>query len=668
VTNLLGQEKSPYLLQHRDNPVNWYPWGEKAFEAARREQKPIFLSIGYSTCYWCHVMEKDSFEYQDVADLLNEWFISIKVDREERPDIDQIYMDAVTGMTGHGGWPLTVFLTPDLAPFWGATFFYKDQFKQVLRAIHNVWVNEREKVISSSEKIARAVGDLNLHGEAVDKEAITAAFAHYSSRFDSQFGGFGGAPKFPPSMQISFLLRVSEGRPSIDSSEQDREHALYMACFTLEHMARGGMYDQLGGGFHRYSVDERWLVPHFEKMLYDNALLPVAYLEAYQLTKTPLFAQIARETLNFCLDLFRAPEGGFYSALDAGEVGKEGEYYVWREDEVRELLNGEEFDLIEKVYGITKQGNFEHGTNVLSLQKPYGVELNENPVFIRATRKLLQARETRERPHRDEKVLTSWNALLITALCRGWRVLHEDRYLTAARDAARFILGTLTREGRLLHRYSGGEAGIEGLLEDYAYFIEALLELYQCDFDEHWLREARRLQRIQDEMLWSDERGGYFTTSAAEVYVRKRDVFDNATPSGNSVSILNLVKLNLYFAEPALRDKAFLLLQSVARGLDEFPYAFPKALLGVQYLLDERAMEVVVASNHGVLEGFWTAMDARFNPHLIRAMTRQGADDIALLKGRSATDGKPSIYICREGSCELPVEDLGIALERLTER
>jgi uncharacterized protein len=392
VSNLLQFEKSPYLLQHKDNPVSWFPWSEEAFRTAREQDKPLFLSIGYSTCYWCHVMEKDSFEHEDVADLLNDYFVSIKVDREERPDVDQIYMDAVTRMTGHGGWPLSVFLTPDLKPFWGGTFFYRDQFKQILQQIHRAWTEDRTRVTEAADTLAELVDDRDMSGprSLLHEEILAQAFSNYKTRFDPLFGGFGPAPKFPPALQVSFLLRYYR--------RFHDEHALHMATFTLEKMARGGMYDQLEGGFHRYSVDQRWLVPHFEKMLYDNALLTVAYLEAFQVTGRAEFATVAREVIEFVMNEMLSEEGAFFCALDAGEVDREGEYYVWSDEELRSLLSEDQYLAFRKVYGVTERGNFEHHTNVLAVEPTLNWAAREDGTVREARRALLAARAKRTRP------------------------------------------------------------------------------------------------------------------------------------------------------------------------------------------------------------------------------------------------------------------------------
>ncbi|MDO8644678.1 MAG: thioredoxin domain-containing protein, partial [bacterium] len=578
--NRLGKEKSPYLLQHKDNPVHWFPWGPAAFETAKKENKLIFLSIGYSTCHWCHVMEEDSFERKEVADVLNRDFISIKVDREERPDVDRIYMDAVVAMTGQGGWPLSVFLTPDLKPFFGATFVPRANFIQLLKNIQNVWETQREKILESSEQLMThlqgapqnipsepipppqnfpplsAKGRINpsaeKRGGRGDFLPILEESLHsFEDTFDSSFGGFGRAPKFPKSVDCSLLLRLHQRFKDVGAIH---ESPLQMVTLTLDKMARGGIYDHLGGGFARYSTDNRWLVPHFEKMLYDNALLTWTYLEAFQVTGNERFASVARETLDYVLRDMTHPEGGFYSAEDADSQREEGKFYVWNEAELKSLLIPEEFDLFKKVYQVTPEGNFvEHGkpnhhTTILSLSEGYDWKIKEDPLLKSAHQKLFAARKKRIHPHKDDKVLTEWNGLMIAAMAKGYQVLGDEKYLQASQHAAEFIKKNLSPSGGLLRRFRDNHAAIPAFASDYAFLIHGLIELYQSDFNPDWLQWAKELQETQDKLFWDSKDGGYFFSeeSAQDLIVRTKETHDGATPSGNSVSLLNLLRLNAF--------------------------------------------------------------------------------------------------------------------------
>jgi len=656
--NHLGAEKSPYLLQHQNNPVCWYAWGEEAFKAAKEQNKPIFLSIGYSTCYWCHVMEKDSFELQEVADVLNKYFISIKVDREERPDVDQIYMDAVVSLTGRGGWPMSVFLTPDQEPFWGGTFFYRKKFIQILENINEQWGNDKEKLLQSAAKITKFIEqkDVSRESVAVGEEELRSAYRSFAGRYDPQFGGFGRAPKFPPSMQVSLLLRLHE--------RSGDKKALEMASDTLEKMARAGLFDHLGGGFHRYSTDEKWIVPHFVKMLYDNALLAFTYLEAHQLTKKPVFAEVSRETLDYVLREMTSPEGGFYSAQDAGEVGKEGEFYVWKESELQALLTSEEAVHAKKIYGVTAHGNFEHGTTILTLQQPHKWSVKKDALTVSIHKKLLAARNKREHPHKDDKVLTGWNGLMISAFAKGYQVLGDKRYLAAAQKSARFMQEKLfVSSSGLFRRYRDGEAKVQGFVEDYAYFIEGLLHLYESDFDEKWLQFAVELQKLQDQKFWDEDAGGYYYTEAKDVIVRKKDYIDNAIPSGNSVALLNLLRLYGFFLEKEYIARAEELLSSFSQLLHQHPTAFPRALQAVDFHMD-RAKEIAViqGSTKEAEDKIKEYVYKTFLPNKVLSVgapSQLKSEKIpTLLRGKPTVDGKTTIYVCENNTCKLPTGDV----------
>lgn len=505
--NRLGQEKSPYLLQHKDNPINWYAWGPEAFAAARSENKLVFLSIGYATCYWCHMMEKDSFEIQEVADVLNRDFISIKVDREEHPDVDALYMDAVVGMTGQGGWPMSVFLTPDLHPFFGGTFFPRRDFLQLLANIDQAWKTTPQKVLQSGNQITEMLKrrEVSPYAEAPTSGLLDAAQRAFSQAFDATYGGFGGAPKFPPAQGLLFLLH--------EHSRSNHPDTLKMVTTTLDAMAQGGIHDKIGGGFHRYSVDERWHEPHYEKMLYDNALLTLAYTQAFRVTATADYATVVHTTLGYVLRDLTAAEGGFYAAQDAGAVGQEGEYY-------------------------------------------------------RATPEM---RATLTPPAIDTKVLTAWNGLTIAALAAAGQILNEPRYITAAQRAATFIRQHLYTDGKLLRRYCDGDARLDGSASDYAFLIQGLLALHAADQDAQWLHWATELQATLDRAFWDAQEGGYLTSTAPELIVHKTEWFDGALPSANSISAQNLIVLAALLGKADYRERAEKILIAAAPHLARSP-------------------------------------------------------------------------------------------------
>jgi uncharacterized protein len=576
-TNHLINEKSPYLLQHAHNPVDWYPWGEEAFATARKENKPIFLSVGYSTCHWCHVMEGESYSDPEIAKIMNANFVSVKVDREERPDIDNIYMTFVQATTGSGGWPMNVWLTPDLKPFVGGTYFpAKDSngnpvFRNVLLQVADAWKRRRDEIVASSKDITsqlqKFVQSSNSSGQKVSREILQKAYNELAHSFDSEYGGFGGAPKFPRPVVLNLLLRTYAASP--DSPEG--KHALEMTLFTLRKMAEGGIHDHLGGGFHRYSVDAVWKVPHFEKMLYDQAQLASAYLDAYQITHDSFFATTARDILDYVQRDMTGPEGGFYSAEDADslvQAGKpdhrEGAFYVWTKDEIDHALGPERAKIFDHVYGVEAKGNAGDsdtsgelaGKNILI--ERYSVadvarEFNSSEDQVRqildeSRKLLLEARNQRPRPSRDDKVVTSWNGLMISAFARGAQVLDEPRYLTTARQAANFVQTKLYRENdkTLLRTYRKGESKIDGFTDDYAFFIQGLLDLYEVSFDTDWLDLATALQNTQNALFWDKKGDAYFTTTGKDpnLFLRSKKDFDGAEPSPNSVSALNLTRLS----------------------------------------------------------------------------------------------------------------------------
>jgi len=667
--NRLIHEKSPYLLQHAYNPVDWYAWGEEAFTRAKREDKPIFLSVGYSTCYWCHVMEQESFENPEVAQALSASFVAIKVDREERPDLDTIYMAAVQAMTGQGGWPLTVFLTPDGKPFWGGTYFPPEDrwgrpgLMSVLRSIAETWRTKREQVLRSSQELTDALrARPATGGGTLAVETLRQAARQYAQQFDAAHGGFGPAPKFPRSHTLSFLLRWWY-------RSRDAAH-LAMVEQTLEAMARGGLHDQLGGGFHRYSTDAQWLVPHFEKMLYDQALLARTYLEAYQVTGQAPYAEVARDIFAYVLRDLRDAGGGFYAAEDAGEVGKEGEFYVWSWDEVYAALSAEEADLVRRVYGVTEAGNFE-GHNILYLAQP--LEDSQEPLASART-KLLAARAKRPRPHRDDKILTDWNGLMVGSLAYGARVLEEPRYAEAAQQAAGFLLGQLQRDGVLLHRYRDGEAAIPGYLDDYAFLSWGLLELYETTFEVQYLEEAQRLTREMVRRFWDEAGGGFFFAGAhnEQLIAKSKELYDGAVPSGNSVAALVLVRLGQLTMDQELQQRAEQLFQHFAGQASQMPHAFPQFLIALDAWLGP-SQEIVIAGDpaQSQTQAMVRAVRSRFLPRAVTALHPPGEAGQAIeaavpfLKEQRPLDGQPTAYVCENYACQLPVTDVAALTAQL---
>ena len=673
--NRLIHEKSPYLLQHAYNPVDWYAWGDEALAKARREDKPIFLSIGYSTCYWCHVMERESFEDPEIARLMNEHVVSIKVDREERPDLDALYMTAVQAMSGQGGWPMSIFLTPDARPFWGGTYFPPEDrwgrpgFKTVLRSLAQAWRTKRQDLLQSSQAITEAIQASAQAGAAapLTTETLERAAAQFAQQFDARFGGFGPAPKFPRSHSLSFLLRAW-------SRSRDAK-LLDMIEVTLDAMARGGLHDQLGGGFHRYSTDERWLVPHFEKMLYDQALLARTYLEAYQATGKPQYADVARDIFEYVLRDMRDPQGAFYSAEDAGEVGKEGEFYVWTPDEIERVLGKQDAELFTRFYGVTPTGNFEHGTTILSVEVPpeafarqERLSVDELRVRLEAARaKLLAARNARPRPHRDDKILTDWNGMMVGALAYGARALDEPRYAEAASRAAAFVLDRLQRQGQLLHRYRDGEAEIPAFLDDYAFFSWGLLDLYEATFETRWLAQAKRLATQMLDLFWDDAGGGFFFTGKRNepLIAQTKELYDGAIPSGNSVAALVLVRLGQLTMDKALQQQTQRLFETFSGHVSQTPSAFPQLLIALDRWLGP-SQEIVVAGDPTASDTrqMLRLVHQRFLPRaaLVLHPADQAAKDVETLipfiTQQRPLDGRATAYVCQNYVCNLPTSDL----------
>ncbi|MEX0879116.1 MAG: thioredoxin domain-containing protein [Thermoanaerobaculia bacterium] len=672
MANRLAYESSPYLLQHKDNPVDWYPWGEEAFARAAAEDKPIFLSIGYSTCHWCHVMEHESFETERIAEALNRDFVSIKVDREERPDVDDIYMQAVQMMTGSGGWPLSLFLTPDRRPFHGGTYFPPDSrwgrpgFLQLLGSIANAWKTRRDELESSAGEMLEhleAGAKAEAGAGAVAPRLLDAAVDSLARQFDAAEGGFGGAPKFPPAMRLELLVRrwIATG----DARARD------MTEKTLAKMAAGGMYDQVGGGFHRYSVDARWLVPHFEKMLYDNAMLARVYLLAYRAFGVADFARVARETLAYLLREMTPEGGGFYAAQDADSGGEEGTFYVWNLASLEEVVAKDAAPIVAARFGVTPAGNFEHGETVLSvvssmteLSADFGrPEPEIAGILEEARRKMYEARAKRVWPGTDDKLLTDWSALAISAFALAARVLEEPRYEAAARAAADRILSRCVRDGELLHRETTGQGGkIPGFATDYAYLIEALLDLYEATFEPRYLAEAVQLAKVFDERF-ADPRGGYFLAAAAHdgLIVRPKESYDGATPSSNSVAAMNLLRLFAYTGDDAYRRRADAVIGAFAGLLERAGTAFPRLLCALDWR-EDRPREIVLAGQPG-LEDFEALRRAVFtSPRLNRVIAHaDSAGSVlalsGLVEGRAGRGGKAAAYVCEGFACRAPVTD-----------
>jgi hypothetical protein len=684
--NRLARETSPYLRQHAHNPVDWYAWGEEALRRARDEDRPIFLSIGYSSCHWCHVMERESFENERVAALMNERFVNIKVDREERPDLDEIYMAATQMLTGQGGWPNSVFLTPDLKPFFAGTYFPPSSrggrpgFADVLQAASEAYGSKKDDVKRMADEVAAQIGrlsEITPSAQLLTPALLNRAFGEAAGRFDNVEGGFGGAPKFPHGMDVSLLLRYHRrtGNPE----------ALRMAVLSLEKMARGGINDQLGGGFHRYSVDAGWLVPHFEKMLYDNALLARVYLEAAQtverLETSPslaadgaataaFFKEVARDTLEWALRQMTSPEGGFHSSLDADSEGEEGKSYVWTPQEIVRVLGQQEAGLFCNVYGVSAGGNFENRTSVLHLARPLaqiaaelrmeGGELRLRMASARA--RLMKAREGRVRPGRDEKILADWNGLMISALAFGARVLDEPRYAEAAARSARLVLDRMVRDGRLLHSFMEGEARHPAYLTDHAFLLAAFLDLYEATFDPAWVVEARGMASRLVDRFWDDRRGGFFFTARDHetLIARTREGSDGAVPAGASVAALALPRLSALTGDGSLSRKAEETLSLYRDRMERFPSAFGMMLCAVdQHLEGVRTIVIASRRDDPGLRPFLEALRVAYVPNTLLALADPGAagaeSAVPILAGKTPVGGRPAAYVCEGGTCRAPV-------------
>ena len=666
--NRLINETSPYLLQHAHNPVDWYPWGEEALSRAQEEDKPILLSIGYSACHWCHVMERESFENEEIAALMNENFVNIKVDREERPDLDAVYMEAVHTLTGSGGWPMTVFLMPDGRPFYGGTYFPPEDrgnmpgFPRLVSAISDAYRTRRGEVLQSITQLMGHLGQsarLPRSLQPLTNETMHRAFQSLAPAFDHELGGFGNAPKFPQPMIYEFLLRYHH--------MSNNPRALEMAEATLHAMARGGIYDQVGGGFHRYSTDRSWLVPHFEKMLYDNALLVRLYLHAFQATGDAMYRHIATDILDYVVREMTDPDGGFYSSQDADSEGEEGKFFIWTPEELTEVLGAEEGELVGAYFGASQLGNFE-GSNILHLPhdmhdfgEAVGMEAEQlGQILLSAREKLLAAREHRVHPGRDDKILTGWNGLMLQAFAEAAAVLDRDDYRGIAVDNASFLLREMRPDGRMLRSYKDGRARVLGYLEDYAFVAEGLLCVYELTFDSRWIDEARALADEMIELFWDEDLGFFYETGkdAEQLVVRPRELFDNAIPCGGSMAALLLQRLSVFTGDSSYEQKAATTLRGVQNIVADHPMGMGNWLAALDFYVSP-VKEVVVMGRQDddgtrrlletVHEGY------RPNKVLAGGDGAEAGPGLPLLEGRGLIDGRATAYVCQNYACQLPV-------------
>jgi uncharacterized protein len=699
-TNRLAGEKSPYLLQHAHNPVDWYPWGEEAFAKARRENKPIFLSVGYSTCHWCHVMAHESFENEEVAAIMNREFVNIKVDREERPDVDRVYMTFVQATTGGGGWPMSVWLTPDLKPFVGGTYFPPEDrygqpgFKKVLERIGTAWKENHDKILEQGGEIVAALRDSQSRpaGEnKIDPGILGAAYQQLDRSYDPKEGGFGSAPKFPRPVTLNFLTRFYARDPKSDAGKPSLE----MALFTLRKMAAGGMHDHIGGGFHRYSVDRYWHVPHFEKMLYDQAQLAVVYLDAFQITRDRQYESVARDILDYVARDMTSKEGGFFSAEDAdslvagiGHPGhgktKEGAFYIWTRKEIEEAL-GDAAEVFEFHFGVQPHGNAPEGSdphdefrgkNVLIerhtiAETAQRFKKNEQEIaglLAKSREKLFSIRTKRPRPHLDDKIIAAWNGLMISAYARAAQVLDEPRYLEIATRAANFLRRHLYEEkSKLLYRnYREGRSNIEAFADDYAFVIQGLLDLYEASFNVEWLKLAVELQQTQDRLFFDEKNGGYFSTSGRDesVFLRMKDDNDGAEPAASSVAVLNLLRLSQLRDDQKMAERVRKTIDAFATTLSHFPSAMPQMLVALDYSLS-KPRQIVIAGKKDAPEtkALLREVHRHFLPKTILVLA-DGAEGQKFLgekneaiRAMSLVEGKPAAYVCEDFTCKAPVID-----------
>ena len=688
--NLLIKEKSPYLQQHAFNPVNWMAWGEEAFKKAQKENKPIFLSIGYSTCHWCHVMAHESFEDNEVANLLNDNFISIKVDREERPDIDNIYMTVCQMMTGSGGWPLTILMTPDKKPFYAGTYFPKESrfgrigLTELLQQIKSMWNNDKKKLLDSSEQITFSLQNMTSEapGDKLGARTLKRAFKELSIQFDSNKGGFGNHPKFPTPHNIVFLLHHWK--------RTGNKKALEMVEKTLQEMRKGGIYDHIGFGFHRYSTDSNWLVPHFEKMLYDQSLLTIAYTEAYEATKNQDYSKTAREIITYVLRDMTSPEGGFYSAEDADSEGVEGKFYVWSMDELEKILTSEEVNTIKRVFNVSKEGNYleeatqrKTGENILHLKEnptlvSPNLDLDEQNLRIQVEeirQKLYNTRKKRIHPQKDDKILTDWNGLMIVALARASRAYSESSYIKAAKRAVEFILSKMRMPtGRLLHRFREDSAEIEAYLTDYAFLIWGLIEMYEATFEIFFLETAIELNFLLIKHFWDDNIGGFYFTAddGEELLTRQKELYDGAIPSGNSIAMLNLLRLAYLTGNSELEEKADILSRAFSEKVDNSPIAYTQFLVAIDFAVGP-SYSLVIAGDSNAEDTNLMLEEIRNqyfpNKVLIHRPTESYPPEIDkfsnYIEWFDKKNDKATAYVCINKTCKPPTTEPKQMLEYL---
>ncbi|MCA1573819.1 MAG: thioredoxin domain-containing protein [Acidobacteria bacterium] len=682
-TNRLIKETSPYLLQHAHNPVDWYPWGEEALAAARGENKPILLSIGYSACHWCHVMEHESFENEEIARLMNENFVSIKVDREERPDLDQIYMNAVQMMTHHGGWPMTVFLTSEGVPFYGGTYFPPEDrynmpgFSRVLISMAEAYRERPEDIEQTGASILAELNRLSLARESKEpltQELLDHAFRGIVKSYDPVHGGFGGAPKFPPAMTLEFLLRVY--------NRSGKEEALEIVAHTCRKMADGGIFDHLGGGFHRYSTDARWLVPHFEKMLYDNALLSRVYLHYYQLTHDESARRIAEGILDYVVREMTDANGGFYSTQDADSEGEEGKFFVWRPDEIASVLDQKDTPLFSAYYEVSEAGNFE-GKNILNVTRPLEDVAAKSKVtpeqlqqsLERSRRKLFELRENRVKPDRDEKILTAWNGMMLASFAEAAAILDREDYLEIARRNARFVLDNLRRDDLLLRTYKDATAKLNAYLEDYAFLSDGLLSLYEATGELEWFEATLSITNRMIDEFWDDQDGAFFYTgrSHESLIIRSKDYFDNATPSGNSVATEVMLRLAALTDNNDYRRRAVTILRLIADSLRRYPSGFGRALCALDFYLGT-PKEVAIMGDHDLPQTrlLRNAVWQPYAPNKVVAQAAPGdsrsSELIPLLRDRGLVNNSPTAYVCEHFTCSEPVRDPEKLVSQLTQQ
>ncbi|EOC99482.1 thioredoxin domain-containing protein [Caldisalinibacter kiritimatiensis] len=667
-TNRLINEKSPYLLQHAHNPVDWYPWSEKAFEKAKMEDKPVFLSIGYSTCHWCHVMERESFEDEKVAEILNEHFISIKADREERPDIDNIYMNFCQAMTGHGGWPLTIIMTPDKKPFFAGTYIPKKSkygrkgLIELLTKVKEMWHNEKNTLINSSNQILNAIKNSieTKKTEDIGEETVHRTYNEFDIFYDSLYGGFGQSPKFPTPHNLLFLLRYYKA--------YGKKTALEMVEKTLVSMYKGGIFDHVGYGFARYSVDNKWLVPHFEKMLYDNALLAIAYTEAYQVTGNNLFKEIVEKIFTYVFREMMSEEGGFYSALDADSEGEEGKFYLWTVEEIESVLGEEDGKLYCKYYDISERGNFE-GKNIPNLIKTNLKNIEKDKELKNKleslNKKLYNYRERRVHPHKDDKILTAWNGLMIAALSIASRVFNNEEYKDSAEKAVDFIYNKLISEdGRLLARYRDGEAAYNAYLDDYAFLTWGLMELYTTTFKVEYLEKAIELTESMIELFWDEGHGGFYLNGkdSEQLVVRPKEVYDGAIPSGNSVAALNMLKLSKMIGDTKLEEKVDIIFKVFANKVKKAPNGYSYFMLAVLFS-NVSVKEIVIVGDKEDTKEMLKILNKRFLPFatvVLNTGNHRLYHIAPFTKNQEQINNKATAYICEDFTCNEPTNEIEV--------